>query len=99
MKEFDMAKFMEDFKIIPISTVCSFDYWEDQLDILNNLILLCKEEHASLKRIKFTQTSTPWMENKGIVALQRERDQLRYKAHLRKTEENWNSYRQIRNKI
>ena len=76
VKEFDMAKFIEDFKIIPISTVRSFDYWEDQLDILNNLILLCKEEHALLKRIKFTQTSTPGMENKGIVALQRERDQL-----------------------
>ena len=39
------------------------------------------------------------MENIDIVALQREKDQLRYKAHLRKTEKNWNSYRQIRNKI
>ena len=57
------------------------------------------EEHASLKRIKFTQTPAPWMENIDVAALQRERDQLRYKAYLHKSEESWNSYRQIQNKI
>ena len=39
------------------------------------------------------------MENIDVVALQRERDQLRYKAYLHKSEESWNSYRQIQNKI
>ena len=48
VKESDMGKFIEDFKLIPFSTVFSIDYWEDQLDILNNLILHCMEEHASL---------------------------------------------------
>ena len=59
------------------------------------------EEHTSLKRVKFTQPvkfvklsvpfTAPWMKYLGIVALQRERDQLRYEAHLHKTEESSNS--------
>ena len=46
MKEFDIDKFKEDLKLIPFSTVCTFDDSESQLDILNKLILRCNEEHA-----------------------------------------------------
>ena len=83
MKGFDMGKF-NDFKLIPFSIVYSFDVPEDQSDILNRLILHCSEEHDPLKRVKLTQPPAPWMKNLDIVALHRERDQLRYEAHLQK---------------
>ena len=59
MKEFDLGKFKVDFKLIPFSTVYTFNNPEDQSNILNKLILHCIEKHAPLKKVKFTRLPAP----------------------------------------
>ena len=85
---FDIGKFKEDFKLISFSIVYIFDEPEDQLFILNKLITLhCIEEHAPLRRVKFTRTPAPWMKELDTVPQQRDRYRLSFEAHLYKTEE------------
>ena len=59
--------------MISFSTVYIFDEPEDQLFILNKLIILyCIEEHAPLRRVKFTRTPAPWMKELDTVPQQRD---------------------------
>ena len=69
------------------------------MDILDKLILHCTEEHAPLKRAKFTRPPAPWMKGLTIIALLRGKYQPGHEAHSHKTEGSWNSSGQIRNKI
>ena len=55
MSMFDIGKYKEDFKLMSFSAVYIFDDLEDQLFILNDLII---EEHAPLRRLKFTRNSS-----------------------------------------
>ena len=85
---FDIGKFKEDFKLISFSTVHIFDDPEDQLFIWNKLIILyCIEEHTPLRKVKFTRNSSTLDERLDTAALQRDRYQLSFEAHLCKTEE------------
>ena len=59
MKEFGVGKFKEDFKLIPFSTVDTFNNLEDHSNILDKPILHCIEGHASFKIYKFTQPPAP----------------------------------------
>ena len=71
---------------------------DDQLDILNKVILECIERQAPLKTVKFTGPPAPWIKDLDIVALQNQRNKLRY-AHLKSTRSTWVAYRKIRNEI
>ena len=56
LKAFEIQKYFQDFKVLPISLVYSFD---DQLDTLNKLILNAINEHAPLMKTKFTRPPAP----------------------------------------
>ena len=56
LKTFEIQKYFQDFKVLPISLVYSFD---DQLDTLNKLILNAINEHAPLMKTKFTRPPAP----------------------------------------
>ena len=59
MKEFGVGKFKEDFKLIPFSTVYTFNNPVGQSNILKKFILHCIEEHAPFKIVKFTRPPAP----------------------------------------
>ena len=99
MKNFDLQKYIDDVKQLPFSIVYSFDNPDDQRDILNKIILECVELHAPLKRTKSTRHSIPWMKDLDIVALQNQRNKLRYEAHSKRTTSAWLAYRKVRNEI
>ena len=99
MKNFDLQKYIDDVKQLPFSIVYSFDNLDDQRDILNKIILECVELHAPLKRTKSTRHSTSWMKDLDIVALQNQRNKLRYEAHSKRTTSAWVAYRKVRNEI
>ena len=77
----------------------SFSKTDYQLDTLNKLILSVIDKHAPLVKTKFTRPPAPWMKDIKINILQRERDHWRYEAHKNPTGENWETYRESRNKI
>ena len=59
MKNFDLQKYINEFKQLPLSIVYSFDNPVDQLDTLNKIILECVERHAPIKRTEFTRHPAP----------------------------------------
>ena len=99
MKNFDLQKYIDDFKQLPFSIVYSFGNPDDQLDILNKIILECIERHAPLKTAKFIRPPAPWLKDLDIVTLQNQRNKLTYKAHSRSTRSAWAAYRKVRNEI
>ena len=99
LKHFDLETYINDFKTLTFATVYSFNETDDQLDTLNKLILSLIDKHAPLIKTKFTRTPAPWMKDIKINNLQRERDHWRHEAHKNPTDENWETYRESRNKI
>ena len=99
MKHFNIKDYVDDFKTLPLVLVYSFEYPNEQLDTLNNLILECIERHEPLVRTKFTHPPAPWMKQLDIADLQKKRDNYRYLAHHSPTQENWAKFRDIRNKL
>ena len=59
LKNFELEKYVQDFKVLPISLVYFFDDSSDQLDTLNKLILNAINEHAPLMKTKFTSPPAP----------------------------------------
>ena len=81
LKNFELKKYAQDLRGLPISLVYSFEGPNDQLDTLNKLILNAINEHAPLTKTKFTRPPAPWMKDFEINKLQRERDRWRHEAH------------------
>ena len=99
LKHFNLETYINDFKTLPFATVYSFNEADDQLDTLNKLILSVIDKHAPLVKTKFTKPPAPWMKDTKINNLQRQRDHWRHEAHKNLTDENWENYRESRNKI
>ena len=99
LEHFNLETYINDFKALPFATVYSFNETDDQLDTLNKLILSVIDKHAPLVKTKFTRPPAPWMKDIKINNLQRERDHWRYEAYKNPTDENWETYRESRNKI
>ena len=76
-KRFDLSKYQKDFSQIPMSVVNTFDDPNDQLYILNELTLSYINQHARLRRVKFTRPSAPWMTDLNIQVLQHKKDNQR----------------------
>ena len=73
LKNFELKKYVQNFKVLPISLIYSFDDPNDQLDTLNKLILKRINEHAPLMKSKFRGPTAPWMKDFEINKLQKER--------------------------
>ena len=61
LKNFGLRKYVQEFKVLPISLVYSVDDLNDQLDTLNKLILNTINEHALLMKTKSTRPASPCM--------------------------------------
>ena len=99
IRNFELEKYVHEFRALPISLVYSFDDPNDQLDTLNKLILNAINEHAPLTKTKFTRLSAPWMTDFKINKLRRERDHWRHEAHSKQTSQSWEKFRAIKNNI
>ena len=99
MKNFNLQKYIDDFKLLPFSIMYRFYNAGDQLDTLKKIILEWIERHAPSKRKKFTRSPAPWMKDLDIVLLQNQRNKLRYEAHLKMPRPAWVAYRKVRSEI
>ena len=99
MKNFDLKKYLDDFKQLPFSIVCSFNNPDDQLETLSKIILECIKRHAPLRRTKFTGPPAPWIKDLDILELQNHRNKLRYKAHSKRARSAWVAHWKVRYKI
>ena len=82
---------------LPFSSAYSFDDTEDQLDTLNKLILTAIDKHGPIVRTKFTGPPPPFM--KGVEHLPCKRDHWRHNTHKYPTNENFQNFKDIGNKI
>ena len=96
LKNFELEKFVQDFRALAISLVYAFD---DPNGQLNKLILNAINEHAPLTKTKFTRPPAPWMKDFELNKLQRERDNWRHEAHSKQTPQSLEKFTAIRNKI
>ena len=71
---FELGKYVQDFKLLPVSLVYSVDDLNDQLDTLNKFILKAINEYALLMKTNFTRPAARCMKNFKINKLQKERD-------------------------
>ena len=71
---FELGKYVQDFKVLPVSLVYSVDDLNDQLDTLNKLVLNAINEYALLIKTNFTRPAAPCIKNFKITKLQKERD-------------------------
>ena len=99
LKNFELKKYVQNFKVLPISLINSFDDPNDQLDTLNKLILKRINEHAPLMKSKFRGPTAPWMKDFEIIKLQKERGHWSHEAHSKHTPQSWEKFGAIRNKI
>ena len=69
--------------------------------MFTNLITECTciERHAPLKRTKITRPPAPWLQEEEIKSLQNQRNLLRHKAHSNETQDNWQAFRDVRNRL
>ena len=74
MKHFNIKDYVDEYKLLPLALVYSFEDPNEQLGTLNNLILECIEWHAPLVKTKFTHPPAPWMKQLDIADLQKKQD-------------------------
>ena len=98
-KLFDLNKYINDFSQLPLSIVFALDDPNDQVNVLNQLITECINRHAPLRKVKLTRPPAPWMSNLNITSLQRLRENQRKLAQQTDSVEDWNKYRETRNRL
>ena len=97
-KNFSESEFQECVSNIDWSLVCNnFDVNESANQFLN-LLLKCCNKFAPIRKKKVKKDSLPWI-NSDILKLMRERDAMKRKAIEINTEDEWKSYRKIRNYV
>ena len=72
---------------------------DEKIDILNSLILECIERHAPTRKSKVMRPPAPWLQNLDMINLQKCKKELRYLVHRTKSDQDWQNYRNIRNRI
>ena len=63
LQNFEIEKYIQNLKALPIYLVYSFDGLNFQLNTLIKRILNTINEHAPLRKTKFTRTPAPWMKD------------------------------------
>ena len=99
LKNFELEKYVQDFKALLISLIYSFYDPNDQLDTLSKLILNAINEHAKSMKARFTRPPALWMKDCEINKLQKERNHWRHEAHSKEIPQSWEKVKAIRNKI
>ena len=98
-KTFDMNEYVKDFAELPFSIIYGVQCSDEKLSILNDLLLGCIERHAPTKKIKVTRPPAPWLHDLDMIKLKQAKKKLRFIAHQTKEDQDWKTYREIRNEI
>lgn len=69
-KNLDINSFVKDFVQLPL--VYSFDDPEDQISVMNNLITNSINEHAPIRKVKFSRPPAPWMNEPEVIAAKKQ---------------------------
>ena len=96
-KNYQQAKYIEDVSSLPFSMIYGIEDPNKKLEIFNDLLSECINNHAPLKRVKVTRPPEPWLQNEAIRSLQSLRNDLRYEAHRSKSPDIWQKFRNVRN--
>jgi hypothetical protein len=100
IKSLNESLFIEDFSTLPLSVIAYSDDPDEQLESLNSLFVECLERHVPLRRVRVTRPPAPWMKSPNSQTLQKERDNLRYKAHKSDADNGvWAAFRLVRNNL
>ena len=59
----------------------------------------CLERHGPLRRVRVTRPPAPWKEGSQIRSLQQLRNKFRKEAHQNGSQESWELFRDVRNKL
>ena len=76
-KELDMNAYLEDISLLPFSVLYGINDPNEKLSIFNDLILNCINNHAPVRRTKFTRPPAPWMRDPNVMLKRNELNQLR----------------------
>ena len=98
-KSLNVKNFTLDFSRLPFNLVYAVSDPNDKLEIFNDLVQKCLDQHASRTRTRVTRPPAPWMKDLNIQRLQEQRDLYRYKAHHSGLDSDWKIFRNVRNKI
>ena len=96
---FKEEEYIRDFASLPFGIIEVVDDPEEKLEMFTNLITECIERHAPLKHTKITCPPALWLQEEEIKSLQNQRNLLRHKAHSNKTQDNWQAFRDVRNRL
>lgn len=73
---------------------------DEKAETLQNLIQECLERHVPVKRTRLTRPPAPWMNDSNIRSLQEQCRSKRFQAHKKPpNEDNWHTFREVRNKL
>ena len=95
----DISAFKRDIERLPLNLVYAVECPEEKLNIFNELIVSCLNEHAPLMNTKITRPPAPWLKDLNINMLQKERNILRKKAHETHSDTDWKLFREKRNDL
>ena len=99
MKTFDEKEFISDLDTLPLNIVYSFNDPGEQLEYFNSILKECLERHAPLRRVRVTRPPAPWTDDSQIRSLQQLRNKFRKDAHQTGSQESWELFRDVRNKL
>ena len=97
-KNFDANSFNEDLRNLPWHVVDNENNIDDASLTWNKLFSEVADDNAPVKRRRVKGTPLPWM-NRKISESMRDRDWYHRKARKSNSEEHWNTYRKLRNKV
>ena len=98
-KSLNVKNFTLDFSRLPFNLVYAVSEPNDKLEIFNDFVQKCLDQHAPRTCTRVTRPPAPWMKDLNIQRLQEQRDLYRYKAHHSGLDSDWKIFRNVRNKI
>lgn len=96
-KNIDMDRLMEDAGRIDWSPVYDCNDVDSMVSLFNKLVLELYDKHAPLKKVKVKHLPAPWLSD-GIKQQMSKRDKAKRRYRRDPTEENWSSYKKLRNR-
>ena len=98
-RKLNMNEFINDFRYLPLNVVYAFDSVSDKVNVLNQLITDCIDNHAPIRRVKLTRPPAPWMKDLRIGFLQTNRNRLRRKVKRNHNEMDYQELKATKNQL
>nr|CAH7767833.1 unnamed protein product [Callosobruchus chinensis] len=96
LKNMDIVKFKEDLKHAGLECIFYINDINRKVDILTNVLLDLLNFHAPFRTARVTKNAAPWL-SFALKAILRERDKALVTFKQHPSDENWDSYKGLRN--